>query len=311
LDYWKYTLRFNPSSDSSAANPETTDILVAYLAEAPFDTFEETEGGLNAYMPASTPPPNGRGEAANTVESSTSPLPFVGGVGGGVDVDALLTDLQQQFDFSWDKTFIPGQNWNKLWESNFPPVVVGDFCAVRADFHEPIAGVKHELVINPKMAFGTGHHETTWQCIAAMEHLPMEGKKVLDFGCGTGVLAILASVLGAAAVEAVDIEEESYRNTLENSAVNHVTNITARCGTLAAVQGRNFDGILANINRNVILDSLPDLANLLKPGSWLLVSGILLQDEDVVTDAATKSGFERKKKTERGNWICIEFWRNK
>jgi ribosomal protein L11 methyltransferase len=274
LDYWKYILR---------ANAETSEILVAYLSDAPFDTFEETEEGLNAYLPA---------HAGQTV------------------AELQLLELQKQFDFVWDKTFLPGQNWNEIWESNFPPVVVNDFCAVRADFHEPIPGVKHELVINPKMAFGTGHHETTWQCIAAMEHLPMAGKKVLDFGCGTGVLAILASKLDAAEVEAVDIEEESYRNTLENSEVNGVTNVTARCGTLAAVQGRDFDGILANINRNVILDSLPDLAGLLQPGGWLLVSGILLQDEAVVTEAVAKAGFEKKKKTERGNWLCLEFWKN-
>ena len=274
MDYWKYILR---------VNSETSEILVAYLAEAPFDTFEETETGLNAYLPASA---------------------------GQMEAERQLTDLQEQFDFSWEKTFIPGQNWNEIWESNFPPVVVGDFCAVRADFHESIPGVQYELVINPKMAFGTGHHETTWQCIAAMEHLPVSGKKILDFGCGTGVLAILASKLGASEVEAVDIEEESYRNTLENSAVNHVTNISVRCGTLAAVQGRDFDGILANINRNVILDSLSALSGLLKPGGWLLVSGILLQDEGVVTEAAMSAGFEKKKKTERGNWLCMEFWKN-
>jgi ribosomal protein L11 methyltransferase len=273
VDYWKYTLR---------AAPETSEILVAYLADAPFDTFEETENGLNAYLPAHAD----QGET-----------------------ERQLLDLQKQFDFSWEKTFLPSQNWNEIWESNFPPVVVGDFCAVRADFHEPIRGVKHELVINPKMAFGTGHHETTWQCIAAMEHLPISGKKILDFGCGTGVLAILASKLGASEVEAVDIEEESWRNTLENSAVNHATNLTAHCGTLADVQGCDFDGILANINRNVILDSLPDLARLLKPGGWLLVSGILLQDEAVVTEAATKADFEKKKKTERGNWLCLGFWK--
>jgi ribosomal protein L11 methyltransferase len=284
LDYWKYILQ---------ANPETSEILIAYLSDAPFDTFEETDSGLNAYLPAHA---------------------------GQTETERQLAELQKQFDFVWDKTFIPGQNWNKIWESNFPPVVVGNFCVVRADFHEPIAGlsaegtkagVKHELIINPKMAFGTGHHETTWQCIAAMEFLPLAGKKILDYGCGTGVLAILASKLGAAEVEAVDIEEESYRNTLENSAINHVTNVTVRCGNLTAVQSSNFDGILANINRNVILDSLPALAGLLKPGGWLLISGILIQDEDIVTETAAKAGFGKKKKTERGNWICVEFWKNR
>ncbi len=271
MDYWKYILR---------ANPETSEIIVAYLGDAPFDTFEETEHGLNAYLPAAA---------------------------GQTEAERHLEELQKQFDFVWDKAFIPGQNWNEIWESNFPPVIVGDFCAVRADFHTPTPGVRHELVINPKMAFGTGHHETTWQCIAALEHLPVAGKKVLDFGCGTGVLAILAARLGAAEVEAVDIEEESYRNTLENAAVNDTANVTARHGTLEAVQGRDFDGILANINRNVILATLPDLARLLRPGGWLLVSGILLQDEETVTESAEKTGFEKGKRTEKGNWLCVNF----
>jgi len=271
MNYHKYELK---------TDPETADILVAFLSESPFDTFEESAHGLNAYAPA----------IASTTE-----------------IEQLLLDLQSQFDFSWDKELIPGQNWNELWESNFQPVIVGDFCAVRADFHEPIPGVKWELVINPKMAFGTGHHETTWQCIAAIEHLPLTGAKVLDYGCGTGILAILAAKEGAAEVEAVDIEIESYRNTVENSSANGVNNIVTRHGTLADVQGRGFDGILANINRHVILESLPELSNLLKINGWILISGILLTDEEIVTDAALAAGFSKKEMKNRGNWLCGVF----
>jgi len=270
VDYWKYALR---------AEPEIADILPAFLGDAPFDTFEETETGLNAYLPASASLP---------------------------ETEQLLDELRQQFAFDWSKEFLPSQNWNEIWESNFQPVIVEDFCAVRADFHAPQPGVQHELVINPKMAFGTGHHETTWMCLRALRDLPCRGAKLLDYGCGTGVLAILAARLGAPDVEAVDIEEESYRNTLENSAVNRVAGqITARCGTLAAVQGAGFDGILANINRNVILDSLPRLAELMKPGGWLLVSGILREDEAVVTDAAQQAGFLKRTVSTRGNWLCM------
>ena len=271
MNYHKYELK---------TDPETADILVAFLSDSPFDTFEESTHGLNAYAPAT----------ASTAE-----------------IEALLLDLQGQFDFSWDKELIEGQNWNELWESNFQPVIVGEFCAVRADFHEPIPGVKWELVINPKMAFGTGHHETTWQCIAAIEHLPLESAKVLDYGCGTGILAILASKQGATEVEAVDIEIESYRNTIENSAANGVNNVVARLGTLNDVQGRDFDGILANINRHVILESLPALAELLKPNGWLLISGILLSDEEIVTEATEKAGFSKKALKSRGNWLCGVF----
>ena len=268
MDYYRYHI---------ACTFETAEILLAYLSEAPFDTFEENETGLAAYLPARA------------------------------DMDAAesaLKSLEGKFEFSWSKTFIQGQNWNEIWESNFHPVIVGDFCAVRADFHDPIPGVRWELVINPKMAFGTGHHETTWQCIAAMEQLPLPGAKVIDFGCGTGILAILASKLGAAHIEAVDIETESYRNTIENSAVNGVSNVVTRCGTLEAVEGLEFDGILANINRHVILATLPQLASLLQPAGWLLISGILLDDEAVVTTAAQAAGFENKWFTKRGNWLC-------
>ena len=271
MHYYKYAL---------ITDAETADILLAFLSDSPFDTFEETANGIHAYAPVS---------ASEAI------------------IEAQLLDLQGQFDFAWEKEIIPGQNWNELWESNFQPVIVGSFCAVRADFHEPIKGVKWELVINPKMAFGTGHHETTWQCIAAIEHLPLRGASVLDYGCGTGILAILASKQGAATVEAVDIESESYRNTVENCAANRVENVTARLGTLAAVQGNDFDGILANINRHVILESLPALSNLLKTKGWILISGILLEDESIVTETCTAAGFSKKSMKSRGNWLCGVF----
>ncbi len=272
MNYWKFTIH---------TAPENTEILLAYLGDAAFDTFEETPDGLNAFLPESA---------------------------GLETTEHFLQELHPAFDFTWTKEFLPAQNWNEIWESNFHPVIVDDFCAVRADFHAPVTGVQHELVINPKMAFGTGHHETTWMCLRALRDLPCAGAHLLDYGCGTGVLAILAARLGAAHAEAVDIEEESFRNTLENSAINGVSDrVTARHGTLDAVTGRDFDGILANINRNVILDSLPRLAALLKPGGWLLVSGILAQDGEVVTAAAKQVGFVQRDVAQRGNWLCIKF----
>ncbi|TNE65529.1 MAG: 50S ribosomal protein L11 methyltransferase [Bacteroidetes bacterium] len=277
MDYLKYNIR---------VSADLSEILMAFLAEAPFDTFEETEEGLNAYLPA------GAGPQATT------------------ETEQLLDQLREQYPFEWSKTLLPAQNWNEIWESNFEPVVVEDFCAVRADFHPPVPGVQYELVINPKMAFGTGHHETTWMCLRALRDLPCQQARLLDFGCGTGVLAIMAARLGAAHIEAVDIEEESFRNTLENAEINGVSDqITARCGTLDSVQGTAFDGILANINRNVILDTLPRLSELVRPGGWLLVSGILEQDGTLVQEQAAAAGFNLQHSAQRGNWLCLRFHR--
>lgn len=274
MNYWKYRLRTNDSA--------TAEILLAFLAEAPFDSFQETDEGLDAYLPDM--PGNREG------------------------AEALLLELQPQFPFDWEVQFLPAQNWNAIWEANFSPVVIEDFCAVRAPFHAPITGVAHELVIEPKMAFGTGHHETTWMCLRALRELPCAGTHLLDFGCGSGVLAILAARLGATEVAAVDIEEESFRSTAENSAANGVAaQVQPYWGDLSAVSERPFDGIMANINRNVILASLPNLSRRLRPGGWLLVSGILLSDADSVRAAAEQAGLALQKRDERGQWLCLTF----
>ncbi|MBI5916405.1 MAG: 50S ribosomal protein L11 methyltransferase [Bacteroidetes bacterium] len=273
MDYFKYQI----STDIAQS-----EILIALLSHLPFDTFEETEAGFNAYLPAA----NITGE-----------------------VEKQLADLRQRFDFQFEKEFIPGQNWNVIWESNFHPVIVGNFCGIRADFHEPLQNVEHELVINPKMAFGTGHHETTFSVIELMRGIPFAGKTVLDYGCGTGVLAILASKLGAASLEAVDIEVESYRNTVENCRINAVTNVLALQGTLDDVPGRDFDVVLANINRNVILDSLSPLSKLLKPGGILVVSGFVLDDEALMTDALDANGFSILETKRKNNWLAMRLAR--
>jgi ribosomal protein L11 methyltransferase len=276
MHYWQYQLTHDPALN---------EIIIALLADTPFDTFEETEQGVVAYLPATDD--------------------------NVADAEAQLMDLQDQFELAWAKTYIEGQNWNEIWESNFHPVIVRDWCAVRADFHPTQPDVRHELVINPRMAFGTGHHETTWMCLSAMEYLPITGRKLLDFGCGTGVLAILAAQLGAREVEAIDIESESYLNTLDNAERNHVAaSVVARQGILTDVQGTEFDGILANINRHIILDGLPRLAALTVAGGWLLVSGILLQDEAIVTEAAQAAGYQKEEVNQRGNWLCIRFVKN-
>jgi ribosomal protein L11 methyltransferase len=264
---------------------ERLEILTAVLGELPFDTFEETDKGLKAYIP----------------EKDLTQ-----------DVDNELIALSTQFDFSFEKTFIPYQNWNSVWESNFQPIQVDDFVAVRADFHPNTEGVEFDLIVNPKMAFGTGHHETTYMMLQHMRSIDFKGKKVLDYGCGTGILAILAAKLGAVDLEAVDIEAPSFENTIENCAINNVDNVTAICGILDDVPSHDFDIILANINRNIIIDSLDDLKNRLKtrenPSDTegvLLISGFLKIDENTILQATNYAGFKHQKTLHRGNWLSM------
>ena len=257
---------------------ERVEILTAVLGELPFDTFEETETGLKAYMPEK--------EWTQSVENE-------------------IVTLSEDFEFTFEKTFIPYQNWNAVWESNFQPIQVDDFVAVRADFHPNTEGVAFDLIVNPKMAFGTGHHETTFMMLQHMQTMDFKGKKVLDYGCGTGILAILASKLGAIDLEAVDIEPPSYENTLENCCINNVSNVKAICGVLDDVPSRDFDVILANINRNIIIDSLEDLKSRLNTEGSLLISGFLKIDENTILQATNYAGFTRLETMQRGNWLSM------
>jgi ribosomal protein L11 methyltransferase len=276
-----YVLSITPK----AYDTERVEILTAVLGELPFDTFEETDTGLKAYIPEK--------DLTESVENE-------------------LVELSEQFDFAFDKTFIPYQNWNSVWESNFQPIQVDDFVAVRADFHPPTEGVEFDLVVNPKMAFGTGHHETTYMMMQHMRSINFSEKKVLDYGCGTGILAILASKLGATILEAVDIEEPSYENTIENCRINDVHNVKAIWGILDDVLSHDFNIILANINRNIIIDSLDDLKNRLKKrenptdsDNILLISGFLKIDENTILQATNYAGFKHQKTMQRGNWLSM------
>ncbi|GAB3019577.1 50S ribosomal protein L11 methyltransferase [Niabella terrae] len=250
-------------------------LLIARL-EAAAEGFEETERGLQVYF---------RESNFETPETSQ-----------------LLSNLQLPFR----ESKLPEQNWNQLWESNFEPVTVDDFAGIRAHFHPPLPGVQHEIIITPKMSFGTGHHATTFLMMQAMRRLDFKGKAVLDFGTGTGVLAILAHQLGAVEVLANDIDNWSIENARENFAVNQATAIRLfqadHCRT-----GQSFDIILANINRNVLLDNISDLAAQLYPGGKLLLSGLLESDQQRLIEAAETAGLILKEKAKKENWICLLF----
>jgi ribosomal protein L11 methyltransferase len=264
-------------------NPETTEILPALLEELPFDMFEETETGIAAYIRA---------------DDHTD------------DIEQQVNALKSDFDFTVEKIFIEAQNWNAVWESNFEPIVVDDFCGVRADFHPPTQNVTFDLVINPKMAFGTGHHETTYMMLQTMRNMPFEGKKVLDYGAGTGILAILAAKLGATNIDAVDNEYPAYEGTIENAVLNDVSVIESYYGTLEVIEGSNYDVILANINRNVILASLQTLYDKLAKGGTILFSGFIPDDKTLMLHAFEQQGLTVENVEQRGNWLCVKCLKN-
>ena len=275
MNYTKYHL---------ICTPELTDILIAYLSELDcFDTFSEEPDGLNAFAPVSHD---------RTV------------------VESALADLSEQFRFEWTTEELIDQNWNEVWESNFPVVNVDDFCAVRAEFHAPVPEVVYEIVIQPKMAFGTGHHNTTRMMLSAMREVDFKGKSVFDYGCGTAVLAILAGMMGATDIVGVDNEEPAYLNSLENAARNGFPDMQIIHGTLDDVPVRPFDIILANINRNIILQSLARLAEMSHSGTLLFTSGYLIQDKEVLAEAAKTHGFGLKEAYQTEDWVCLVFEKN-
>lgn len=273
MDYYVYKIE-------TAA--QWVEIVQAFMGEMPFDTFQDTDTGFDAYIP-------------KTLHSD--------------EIEEEVKVLQEKFPFEYIRENIAAQNWNKTWESNFSTVLVEQFCGIRADFHPPFENVEHEIVINPKMAFGTGHHATTYMVIEFMQDIEFEGKSVLDYGCGTGILAILAEMRGCKDIDAVDIEEPAYTNTIENKKRNGTPNINCFHGTLDDVPERQYDIVLANINRNVILDSFPALHQRLKPGGILLSSGYLLEDKGMMDATHLDHGFLPNTSKNRGKWIATKAYR--
>lgn len=254
---------------------EKSEMLVAALSEEGYEGFEEDEHLLKAF-----------------IESIKFDAKVVNEIAGNLQV-------------SFSKSVIEETNWNEVWESGFDPVMVDDFVAVRADFHKPVEGVMHEIVITPKMSFGTGHHATTWLMMSEMRELDFANKVVLDFGTGTGILAILAEKLGASSVVAIDYDEWSIANCRENILQNHSSRIKLLQADNAKTQVV-FDIILANINRNVILDNMAVLTKQLTKNGVLVLSGLLSEDEPVIRAAVYGAGLKVIKQVLRHNWLCLK-----
>ena len=258
------------------------EVVLAVLSELGFESFLETNSGLEAYIQ----------------ETNWSPDLL----------DELYPLSENGFDIRWSLTSIPPENWNAVWESDFQPIIIENQCAVRAHFHEPIH-VPYELVITPKMSFGTGHHQTTYMMLNYLLQHPPKGQSLLDMGCGTGVLAILAEKLGAEQIYAIDVEPWCYQNTVENIATNGCQHIIAAQGDRNQIPPKEFHTILANINMNVLLLDIPLYAGQLHPKGSLFLSGFFTQDIPAIESKANQYGLQLIDYQTKDNWVAAHFKR--
>jgi ribosomal protein L11 methyltransferase len=257
------------------------DIYIALLASIGFESFEEPENEIVAYIP-------------ENLFSKDSLL----------EIDYIMRCDQNKV---LNIEFIPDKNWNEVWESNYDFVLIDNSCMVRAPFHDK-ADVDYDIVIKPKMAFGTAHHETTEMMLRLILNHDFEGKQVLDMGCGSGVLAILASMKGAKNITAIDIDIWSYENTLENSEINNVTNINVIQGGADFIPANiNYDVIFANINKNILLSDMKMYSDSLLEGGQIYFSGFYADDLEDISNMASKYGLRFDTKIAMNNWVAAIF----
>ena len=257
-----------------------TDILIAELGELGFESFLETNEGLLAYIKKSE-----------------------------WDSDRLkAVTILNNSDFNIDIKFseIDQQNWNAEWEANFEPIILGRHCAVRAPFHKK-PEVRYDIVIAPKMSFGTGHHETTHMMLQFILKNNMSGKQVLDMGCGTAVLAILAAMKGAAEIHAIDMDHWSFLNAQENVKLNKQDHIKVKEGKVDILGDFQYDVILANINRNTLLNDIPSYGKHLKKGGILVLSGFYRDDLPAISEKCASSGLSFQENLENNDWVSAKY----
>ena len=261
-------------------SPDFTELLIAEMGEAGFDSFMETETGFEAYV-----------EAENFDKSQ---------------VEAIARKYREQTTLELSFTRIEKQNWNADWEKNYHPIIVEDACLIRADFHKIDKKYPYEPVITPKMSFGTGHHETTYLMIKNQMTVDHSGKRVMDAGCGTAILSVMANKLGASEVEAFDIDEWSISNSNENIAANGCLNIHHQQGKLSdlSFEGK-FDIILANINKNVLLEEMGLYTTYLTANSLLIISGFYVGDVPDMLLEASRHGLTELRRDEKDKWASL------
>lgn len=280
MDYIELTCKIE-----SEQLPLVREILMQELANVGYESFVDTDNGLLAYI------------AERDFDSAE------------LDNLTTISDMRLgNIQFRWE--LIKDQNWNQEWESNFTPVIIDNKCHVRATFHKPNPNVQYEIVIEPKMSFGTGHHETTSLMIQQMFDMSFNGKHILDMGCGTAILSILASKLNAAEVVAIDIDEWAFRNALENIEINNSSHIKVLLGNKLAIPKKSFDIILANINRNILLDDMDTYSGHLINKGFLLISGIYISDIYLIVQAAQKNNLNLINQLEKNSWCSALFQKN-
>ena len=257
-----------------------SEILVAELGELPFESFIESDSGIVAYIQKQF-------WTANVL-------------------DNLHILSSPEFKISYTIEEIDQVNWNEEWEKNFEAIDVEGMCHVRAPFH-PKTEAKYDIVIEPKMSFGTGHHETTHMMIQHLLETDVVGKKTLDMGCGTAILAILAEMKGAQPIDAIDIDNWCYLNSIENAARNNCNQITVYEGDADLLKGKKYDLIIANINRNILLNDMKSYVDCLNKEGILLLSGFYNEDIPFIDASCTEKGLSYLKKLERNNWVSLKY----
>ena len=258
-----------------------SDLLIAQLSEIGFESFVDTEKGFSAFI-----------KEDQYFEEQAN---------------AIFADYAELLKINKSSKIIPQQNWNKEWESSFQPIEVDGKCYIRAPFHEAKKDFIYDVIIEPKMSFGTGHHDTTQLMIQKLMKLNIKNKSLLDMGCGTGVLAILASKMGANPITAVDIDDWSYKNSIENLQKNNINNAFVHKGNAQIIVGKLFYTILANINKNVLLADMSIYAESLEKGGDLLLSGFFETDVNELTKKALELGLKWEDTMVNDQWAMIHF----
>jgi len=257
-----------------------TEILIAELGYAGFESFVENEDGVIAYI--------------QKEEQQESILD---------EIQILQSD---EFEISYTIEEIAQVNWNSEWEKNFKPIQVDDLVSIRAPFHEK-TDHKYEIIIEPKMSFGTGHHETTHMMVQHLLSLDLEDKRVLDMGCGTGILAIFSEIRGAKFIDAIDIDEWCYENTLDNLELNNCKKVDVYQGDASLLINKKYDVIIANINRNILLNDINIYTNCLNEKGVLLLSGFYQEDIPLIDAEASKYQFQLDSIIEKNNWVALKY----